>query len=57
MADLLTPQLNAETPAPDWLQARRLAGRAAWESSELPTRKTEAWNTPASCPAAAIHGT
>ena len=43
MADLLTPQLNAETPAPDWLQARRLAGRAAWESSELPTRKTEAW--------------
>ena len=29
MADLLTPQLNAETPAPDWLQARRLAGRAA----------------------------
>ena len=26
MADLLTPQLNAETPAPDWLQARRLAG-------------------------------
>jgi len=40
MADLLTPQLNAETPAPDWLQARRLAGRAAWESSELPTRKT-----------------
>ena len=43
MADLLTPQLNAESPVPDWLQARRLAGRAAWESSELPTRKTEAW--------------
>ena len=43
MADLLTPQLDAESSAPDWLQARRLAGRAAWESSELPTRKTEAW--------------
>ena len=43
MADLLEAQLSAEKPAPDWLQARRLAGRAAWKNSHLPTRKTEDW--------------
>jgi Fe-S cluster assembly protein SufD len=43
MTDLLTPQLNIETEVPDWLQARRLAGRATWDNSSLPTRKTEDW--------------
>lgn len=43
MADLLAPLLSSEAPTPDWLQARRLAGRVAWESSCLPTRKTEDW--------------
>ena len=43
MTDLLSPQLKAETEVPDWLQARRLAGRAAWDNGSLPTRKTEDW--------------
>ena len=43
MTDLLTPQLNIETEVPDWLQARRLAGRAAWDNGSMPTRKTEDW--------------
>lgn len=43
MTDLLTPQLKATSEAPAWLQARRLAGRAAWDNSQLPTRKTEDW--------------
>lgn len=43
MTDLLSPQLNLETEVPDWLQARRLAGRATWDNSSLPTRKTEDW--------------
>ena len=43
MTDLLTPQLNIETAVPDWLQARRLTGRAAWDNGSMPTRKTEDW--------------
>ena len=43
MTDLLTPQLNVETDVPNWLQVRRLAGRATWDNSSLPTRKTEDW--------------
>ena len=43
MTDLLSPQLKAQAEVPDWLQARRLAGRAAWDNGSLPTRKTEDW--------------
>ncbi|MCY4357184.1 MAG: Fe-S cluster assembly protein SufD [Gammaproteobacteria bacterium] len=43
MTDLLTPQLNSRPSVPEWLQARRLAGRAAWYNSRLPTRKYEDW--------------
>lgn len=44
MSDLLTPMLAGnDSPAPEWLQARRLAGKAAWQNQALPTRKTENW--------------
>lgn len=35
--------LLVEQGGPDWLAARREAGRALWSASQKPTRKTEAW--------------
>ena len=35
--------LLVERGGPDWLAARREAGRALWSASQKPTRKTEAW--------------
>ena len=43
MTDLLTPQLNIRSSVPEWLQARRLTGRAGWNNGSLPTRKHEDW--------------
>ncbi|MCB1707721.1 MAG: Fe-S cluster assembly protein SufD, partial [Halioglobus sp.] len=37
------PLDNAAASAPPWLRDYLRAGRARWESSALPTRKTEQW--------------
>ena len=35
--------LLVEQGGPEWLEARRRAGRALWSASQKPTRKTEDW--------------
>ena len=42
MSDFINGLLVAQG-GPDWLAARREAGRALWSASQKPTRKTEAW--------------
>lgn len=42
MSDFIRGLLVAQG-GPEWLEARREAGRAQWSASQKPTRKTEAW--------------
>ena len=44
MTDLMNRVLAAaQESTPTWLAERQAAGREAWQASDLPTRKTEAW--------------
>ena len=51
MNPLMSHLLDAAQDAtPDWLRARRDAGREAWLASSLPTRKTESWKYTSTLP-------